>query len=66
MGVRSDAPARFEITCPDAADGPVTHVTDAAEISALVTWAGRHGVKVRVRPLGPASDTERPTTEGTP
>lgn len=56
MGVQSDAPARFEITHLEAADDPVTHTADAAEISALVTWAYRHGVKVRVRPLGPASD----------
>ncbi|MEU8435234.1 hypothetical protein AB0F18_20385 [Streptomyces sp. NPDC029216] len=46
----------YEITYLDAGTEPATHTAGADEIGDLVAWAGRHGVKVRVRPYtGPGS-----------
>ena len=50
MGVTRDTAPPFEITYLIADTGHVTHTADAAEVRRLVEWAGRHGVKVRVRP----------------
>ncbi|MCX5604811.1 hypothetical protein OOK29_42460 [Streptomyces phaeochromogenes] len=41
---------RFEITFLHTDGDHTAHTADAAEISALVAWAGRTGVRLRIRP----------------
>ncbi|WP_326728225.1 hypothetical protein [Streptomyces phaeochromogenes] len=41
---------RFEITFLHADGDGTAHTADAAEIGALVAWAGRTGVRLRIRP----------------
>ncbi|MFE7045698.1 hypothetical protein [Streptomyces atratus] len=55
---------RFEITYLDADDDHVTHTADAAEVDALLAWAGRHGGKVRVRPHQPAAEPQEDAENG--
>ena len=45
---------RFEITFLHADGDHVAHTADAAEIGRLVAWAGRTGVRLRIRP-GPVA-----------
>ncbi len=56
-----DTAARFEITYLNADDGHVTHTADAVEVRRLVEWAGRHGVKVRVRPCNSVAAADHET-----
>lgn len=47
---------RFEITFLHADGDHTAHTADAAEISALVAWAGGTGVRLRIRPCPSAAD----------
>ncbi|MET9882126.1 hypothetical protein ABZZ20_03030 [Streptomyces sp. NPDC006430] len=44
----------YEITYLDASQETATHVADAGEVRDVLTWAGRHGVKVRIQPYARA------------
>ncbi|MDW8804744.1 hypothetical protein P1P68_08080 [Streptomyces scabiei] len=46
---------RFEITFLHADGDHTAHTADAAEISALVAWAGRTGVRLHIRPCPAAA-----------